>query len=548
MLDLSGAVPGPFLGKVGLGDLLVAQGVGLVVGVLTVPFGTPILYAIAVAVGVTAVLLVRVAGRSLVQWASTLGRRMIGADCTIGRTVDYRAPSGRSLGLYWDGTKVVAVVAVLPQRGGLTTITKDAFVSTHRLPISELAQCLSQHDITLDGIDVISHGHRTRSGTPAGGVYEQLIGPLPAVAVRNVWLAVRLDAEKSAAAVARRGGGTEGASRAVTTATQRIVRALDDAGCRSRILTAPEIREAVLKVTAGADPAALRDSWKFARVGSDVNIGSAIDPNRLGSDLLAKLWVTPSRGTTVAVRLRPGSAPGTVAVGAGWRLTSRALGDQVRFRGSVSMNGRHREGLLSHLPIAVSGLDDAIDVAEFPVEDVDRLHLPSSGCGQLIGSDSQGQGVATRVVGSGISTVHVAGELYLAQQLVFRALAVGASVLVRTDRPHAWENLVGAIANPDRLSIAGEPNHSNAGYTATVVDGDVAPAPHAGVTTIYLADHRRGLPDTDADVLIVQPGSSGSVVVLETGSTSVELSLVSIARETAFIGRPRTTHFANQPG
>ncbi|NMN96242.1 type VII secretion protein EccE [Antrihabitans stalactiti] len=539
MLDRSGATPGPVLGKISVANLLVAQLIGIAVAVVCIASGVPGWVTVAVSIAVGAIWLIRVAQQSLLGWIATTWRYFTIKEYSLGNTVDYRAPSGRSLGLYWDGTTVVAVVEVLPPRGGLTRITREAFDSSHLLPLTALARSLHQHDVTLGGIDIISHGHRTRAGTPASGVYEQLIGPLPAVAVRNVWLAISLDAASSTDAVERRGGGREGASRAVTIATQRIVRALGDAGCRSRILTAPEIREAVLKITAGADPTRLAHDWKLARLGENVNIGSAINPNRLGSDLLAKIWIPQSRGTTVAVRLRPGSTSDSVSVGAGWRLTSRTEPDPIRLSGLVSRNGQHRAGVLAHLPIAVPGLENAIPVHEFPVDDLGRLHLPSSGCGQLVGSDEQQQGIATRIVGSGISTVYIAGEIYLAQQIVFRALAVGARVLIRTDRPHAWENLITTIANPERLLIAGEANNSNAGFNATVVDGGVAPPPHAGVTTIYLTTDPSRWPEAKPDVALHQPGAIGNRVLLETGAAKVELSLVTIPRESAFIGRAR---------
>lgn len=539
MSDRPGAGPSPVLGRISVGNVLVAQLIGVLVGVFAVLCGLSVLPAVAISIVVALILLIRIAKRSLLDWAGSGWRFYSRQDYALGQTVDFRAPSGRSLGLYWDGSRVVAVVEVLAPKGGLTTISRDAFDSTHRLPIAELAECLTQHDITLSGIDIISHGHRTRSGTPAGGVYEQLIGPLPATAVRTVWLAISLDSETSVDAIARRGGGTEGASRAITIATQRIVRALDDAGCRSRILTAPEIREAVLQITAGADPRALPHAWDHVQVGESVNIGAAIDPGSLGSDLLAKLWVAPSRGTTVAVRLRPGSAPDSVGIGAAWRLTARTMPDPLHLPGMVSMNGRHRDGVLAHLPIAVADLEDTVPIREFPIADIDRLHLPSSGCGQLVGSNEHGQGIATRIVGSGISTVYVAGELYFAQQVVFRALAIGARVLIRTDRPHAWDTMITTIASPERLHIAGEPNLSDAGFNAIVVDGVLAPPPHAGVTTIYLTRDPNSWPATAPDVSLHQPGGMGSHVVLETGNSRVDLSLVSIPRETAFIGRPR---------
>ncbi|MBF6144902.1 type VII secretion protein EccE [Nocardia nova] len=539
MAESSGTNSRPLLGRISLPNLLAAQLLGLLVGVVVLAVGVPGWYALGAAIVAGLVLLIPIGKRTLASWIATAWRYVTRQDYDLGDTVDFRGPDGRSLGLYWEGSRVVAVVEVLPPKGGLTRIDRNTVHASHLLPLPELAQCLSQHDILLSGIDIISHGHRSRSGTPAGPIYESLLGPLPATAHRTVWLAISFDALACPEAAARRGGGTEGAGRAVTIATQRIVRALEDADCASRVLTAPEIRKAVWQISAGVDPRALTHRWRYAELGNSVNIGAAVDPKQLGSDLLAQLWVAPSRGTTVAVRLRPGSSPETVNIGAAWRLTARELPEKTKRKGMVSLSGRHRQSLLAHLPIAIPGVDDTVPMSQYPIDVVGVLHLPSSGCGQLIGSDEDGNGVAVRLVGQGISTVYVAGELYLAQQLVFRALAVGERILVRTDRPHAWEQLVTTIGNPERLTIAVETHQSDAGFTAAVVDGVLAPAPHAGVTTIYVTGDPMGWPATNPDLSIHQPGAIGNHVVMRTGTTQVDLTLVSIPRETTYIGSPR---------
>ncbi|MGF6894078.1 type VII secretion protein EccE [Nocardia sp. GAS34] len=539
----SGAYRRPLLGRITLPNLLAAQLLGLVVVlvalVLTDIVHMPGWYAFGPAVVVGLLLLIPVGKRTVASWIATMWRYTTNRGYEIGDTVDFRGPDGRSLGLFWEGSRVVAVVEVLPPRGGLTRIDRSTVHASHLLPLPELAQCLTQHDIKLSGIDIISHGHRSRSGTPAGPIYESLLGPLPATAHRTVWLAISFDAVACPAAADRRGGGTEGACRAVTVATQRIVRTLEDADCSSRVLTAPEIRKAVLQISAGVDPRTLTQHWRYAELGNGVNIGAAVDPKRLGSDLLAQLWVPASRGTTVSVRLRPGSSGESVNIGAAWRLSARELPEKTKRKGMVSMSGRHRESLLAHFPIGIPDVDDTVPLSEYPIDVIGALHLPSSGCGQLIGSDSEGNGVAIRLVGQGISTVYVAGELYLAQQLVFRALAVGERILIRTDRPQAWQQLVTTIGNPDRLTIALETHQSDSAFTAAVVDGVLAPAPHAGVTTIYVTGDPMGWPSTKPDLQVHQPGAIGNHVVLRTGTTQVDLTLVSIPRETTYIGSPR---------
>jgi hypothetical protein len=91
-----------------------------------------------------------------------------------------------------------------------------------------------------------------------------------------------------------------------------------------------------------------------------------------------------------------------------------------------------------------------------------------------------------------------------------------------------------------------ETHQSDAGFTATVVDGVLAPAPHAGITTIYVTGDPMGWPATKPDLSIQQPGAIGNRVVLRTATTQIPLNLVSIPREHTYIGEPRTRQPAPQ--
>ncbi|WP_327362280.1 type VII secretion protein EccE, partial [Mycobacteroides abscessus] len=89
-------------------------------------------------------------------------------------------------------------------------------------------------DITLDSIDVLSQGARSHGHTEMAAVYDGVLGPLPAIAQRTVWVAIRFDPSRCADAVRRRGGGREGILRAATTATRRVANRLTEAGLSSR--------------------------------------------------------------------------------------------------------------------------------------------------------------------------------------------------------------------------------------------------------------------------------------------------------------------------
>ncbi|WP_072687341.1 type VII secretion protein EccE [Rhodococcus marinonascens] len=519
--------------------VIVAQLLGIAGGTLASLFGLVWWGALAVAAVLVLVALVQVGGRSSVHWLRTSWRYFAKPEQALSRTVSFQAPTGLSVGLRWEGGSVVAVVEVLPPAGSLTQITRDGFQMTHALPTDALAACLEQHDISLSGIDIVSHGYRAASGTPATDVYDRLVGPLPATATRMVWLALRFDAAESIQAVARRGGGEEGASRAITIAASRVVRALSESGCRARILTAPEVDSTASQISRGVDPRTFTETWNHAPLPGVCNTGYGVDPQHLTRDLLAKLWVPSSLGTTVTIRLRPSGIDGQVKIGAACRVTTRTMPEPLTIPGLISMRGRHRDGLLSNLPFAVSGLDDVMPLTDVPVDDLRALQLPPAGCGQLIGSDDNGHGITARIAGSGVSLVYVAGELYLAQQLMFRAIATGARVLIHTDRPEAWSSLIDSIATPDRLRIAGRSPQSDNRFNTVVFDGVDALPPRAGVTAIYLYGEPSQWPGAEPDLSIVQPDALGDRILLSTGGTSIELMLVTISSETAFIGRPR---------
>ena len=163
-----------------------------------------------------------------------------------------------------------------------------------------------------------------------------------------------------------------------------------------------------------------------------------------------------------------------MAVGAAWRRTLDTPESRNHDPGLRSVDGDHRRAVLAHLPLAIPWLKDVVGLAEVPTIDLDRLRLPAGGCGQLVGSDPSGHGVATRLVGPGVASVHLDGEPYLARQVVFRAVATGARVVVRTDRPDDWIGLATAVDDPDRLRIAARAEHSTPVPTRWC---SIAPAP-----------------------------------------------------------------------
>lgn len=489
-------------------------------------------------------------GRTLLDWAITAFEYATGSVPTTGVTSDYTDPDGTTMGVHRLDSRASCVLELRPAPGATTRLGRSGATSDFSLDLSTLAHCLVQHDISLSGITVVSHGVRTASGSPATDVYEHLIGPLPAVASRTVWVTVTLDVRTNRDAVEARGGGHLGVHRTVSIATQRVARALQARGVDSRLLTRHDIRSAATHMCRGVPLDALTENWRSAPLPGVISTGFGLECRALDDSALADIWAVPALSTSVVLRLSPSATTDHIALSGSCGFVTRTAAPTPPLAGSVSMRGRQREALLTSLPLAITVPGRGDPVRDIPAARVAALRIPTSGCGQLVGSDSSGHGVAVRIHGSDLASVHVAGELYLAQQLVFRAIATGARILVRTDRPHAWGPLVDSVATPDRLLLDGGPHRTGTRIDLVVHDfssevDTPAPFRHDGITVLTLTEHSPRTPMSDPDVSIVQPGAAGDRIRLRTQRSETELVLVTIPQETAFIGRPRSLRQAS---
>ena len=107
----------------------------------------------------------------------------------------------------------------------------------------------------------------------------------------------------------------------------------------------------------------------------------------------------------MTIRLRPNGERGEAKVSATCRFTTRNPPENAPLAGLVSLRGRQRDGLLTNLPTALAALDGITPDVRMDGGALDSLALPLAGCGQLIGSDRNGHGVAARISGPGVNIV-----------------------------------------------------------------------------------------------------------------------------------------------
>ena len=158
------------------------------------------------------VLVVRVRGTTLPRLIALRSGFLLERRRRTGRAgpaepFDVRASDGTLIGFRWDGRTLLSLLKIEENPQAMTVMEPGATISGETVPVDALVECLQQFDITLDSIDVLSQGARSHGHTEVAAVYDAVLGPLPAIAQRSVWVAIRFDPAQCADAVRRRGGG-----------------------------------------------------------------------------------------------------------------------------------------------------------------------------------------------------------------------------------------------------------------------------------------------------------------------------------------------------
>jgi type VII secretion protein EccE len=169
------------------------------------------------------------------------------------RTYSYGARDRRPVGIVGDGTFVTAVLQV---EADATALRAER--SRQPLPLGLVRDALEVDGIRLESAQIVLH----TQPAPALHLPQQSVAvanylPLQeqtgAPAVRITWIALKLDPELCAEAVAARGGGLTGAQKCVVRAADHLASRLTGAGFRARVLDEEEL-VAALATSACANP------------------------------------------------------------------------------------------------------------------------------------------------------------------------------------------------------------------------------------------------------------------------------------------------------
>lgn len=499
-------------------------------------------YGAAAGVGVALLFVVRVRGNTLPRWVAarwsySRERRRRASRKDRLEPFDAELGDGTQIGFHWDGKTLLSLVRIQENRQAMTVMEPGVTVSGDMVSIQMVADCLRQFDITLDSIDVISQGARSQGHGHIAAIYDAVLGPLPAIAQRNVWVAVRFDPTLCPDAVRNRGGGREGIIRTAATATRRVANRLAEAGMRPQIMTASEIALATNQLSDGVALHGVEETWFTCEEGRFQLRSFSVKPSMFTTAGLGLLWTIPSYSTTVCISLRRDDRNDRIKIRGLARFDSHGR-TRVRLRGVSPLRGYQYSALVSSLPLpAPRRLIQRW--ASGPEHVLADLAIPASGCGQVIGADDHGRAVALPLFGPQIERVEICGTLHLAQQAVLRSLALGARVRVHTRRPAAWRDMVEQVGDQNLLWVSDFNRGSlqagsDRNYSVEMFDGVAEQGVRVGVTAIVVKPpHAR--PSRNADVTLQLIDADRDVVRVGTRSGAAVVTMVATDDEMRYI-------------
>jgi type VII secretion protein EccE len=526
-----------------LADLLLFQAfvvVGIVVARL---FGFRGWHGAVVGMAIAVPFILQFRGMTLPQWVTLRLRYSWGHRNKV-RTIptdepfDAEMSDGSKIGFRWDEKTLLSLLKIEENPQAMTVLEPGMTVSGEVLPIQLMADCLRQFDIALDSIDVISQGARSHGHSPIAAVYDAVLGPLPAIAQRSVWIALRFDPSPCADAVRRRGGGCEGVLRTAATATRRVANRLIEAGLRPRVMTSSEIAHATNQLSDGVNLRNVDETWPTCKQGNFQLRSFSVKSTMLTTAGVGLLWTIPSYSTTVCISLRRDGKHDLVKIRGLARFDSHGR-NQIYLDGLEGLPGQQFSALAATLPVSLPKRSVGQWAFGRGENAFDSLALSASGCGQVIGADTEGRAVALPLFGPQIHRVEICGGLHLAQQVLLRSLALGARVRVHTNRPAAWRDMVERVGDRGLLWVADSGRGSiQAGsdrdYSVETFDGVAAHSVRVGVTTMVLrAPHTA--PSGSFDVALELLDTTADTVKVSTKAGAAVVTMVETDEESRYI-------------
>ncbi len=298
-------------------------------------------------------------------------------------------PVRRETGMVGDGTFLTSVLLVQakdqPLRPARTSLP---------LPLDVICSALQVDDIALESVQLVQHTQPAPAPhlpeqSLATRAYHQLADGVATPGLRLTWIALKLSPEQTSTAVVARGGGEEGARKALQRVTDQLAGRLNGAGFTATALDERELI-AALAISTCANPIAVagrqgtgggggngrrtQESRKFWRIDDRWHSTYWISkwpqlsrpggaPGRIAApDLVNLVTGTPALASTFSLTVTPGTG-GAVALSGHVRVTGRSesevdqVGRLVESRaqsagvGLTRLDLEQAPGLLATLPL-----------------------------------------------------------------------------------------------------------------------------------------------------------------------------------------------------
>ncbi|GAB2452718.1 type VII secretion protein EccE [Nocardia tengchongensis] len=446
---------------------------------------------------------VRVGERTPVRWcldwsSYRIGRRARARERNAASEIHDIHTANGTCGIRFGDPTLVAMIQLAPDLDLPTVIADRQVYTEDTVAVTALLPMLEQYGIEFD-IDIVTTGRRARASNGYSMLYDQLIGSHPIVGDRLTWLVVRLDQEANLARLTQRAPCEISGPHTLAAAAHRIARRLREHGISAHVLPAAAMRDAIRMLHAGVELPDLHETWTHldsTKPGRTVS-SFAVDWNRLGEGGLDDCWSWDRGRTTLVVSLS-GHARGP-------RGLVRFIGPDLAQAPPDYLRplvGHQSTALLASLPTTTTVRDLPPDPhgGTAPTELLAELAVPIGPNGQILGAIS-GQPRHTLALPLFDPTrynprrrsIDVRAELPVAQQIVLRAMVVGADVVVHSARPHRWWQLVAAVGDPHSLRLAPGPGEEDddatTAHSATIAVFDqLPPSSSDAPTTLTISE------------------------------------------------------------
>ncbi|MCX4746401.1 type VII secretion protein EccE [Kitasatospora sp. NBC_01287] len=258
-------------------------------------------------------------------------------------------PVRRETGMIGDGTFLTSVLLVQAKDQPLRPMRTEL-----PLPLDVVCSALRVDDITLESVQVVQHTQPAPAPhlpeqALATRAYQELRDGLTTPALRLTWVALKLDPERAATAVLARGGGEEGARKALQRVTDQLAGRLNGAGFSATALDERELI-AALSIATCANPLATAGRQGTGSGGSGTRRTQESSRFwRIDDRFHTTYWISkwpqlsrpgsPGRGVPAAELIN--LATGTPALASAFSLTARpGAGDSVALTGHVRVVAR----------------------------------------------------------------------------------------------------------------------------------------------------------------------------------------------------------------